>query len=279
MKQGIYYDIPMADYLAIDALSSSLAVKAVTESPRHALQYSSERRQSNVADKGTVAHKLLLEGNEEGIVEIDAIDWRKNETKALRDEAYANGLIPLLSEQMKGVRRMVAAAKQYIELTELATAFETGRPEATVIWEDNGILCKCRPDLLSEGFHVSVKTTEASAFPQLWTRRVMAASGYDIAMQFYRRGLEANGVHVQHRFLVIEQKPPFGTSIVGLEPSKEAICDVLVGDAIRIWGECLASNNFPAYPTTTFWAEATPWELAEAEAREHIEVNGVGAKQ
>lgn len=269
MKPGIYYDISMPDYLAIEALSSSLAVKAVTESPRHALQYSAERRQSNVADKGTVAHKLLLEGNEGGIVEIDAMDFRKNETKALRDEAYAAGKIPLLTEQMKGVRRMVVAAKQYIEQGELATAFETGKPEVTVIWEEKGVLCKARPDLLSDGFHVSVKTTAASASGPLWARRTMTPSGYDIGLQFYQRGLKANGIDVQHRFLVIEQNAPYGCSVIALEPNKRVICDTFVDDAIRVWGECLENNNFPAYSPLTYFAEATPWELAAAEEREY----------
>lgn len=269
---SVQLNIPMADYLAIDAFSSGIAHRVITQSPRHAL-YSrvAPRGPSTVSNKGEIAHKLLLEGNEDGIVSVAADNWKTKAAQTERDTAYAEGKIPILDREMPPIRVMVSAAKNCVaESSEIAGVFEDGNPEVTVTWDDDGLPCKIRPDFLSNQWHISVKTTNVvgGANPRYWTRTQLTPSGYDMQMQFYRRGLIANGIDVEHRFLVIEQNPPYGCSIIALAPNKAAIADVDVERSINIWRECLATNVFPGYPTGTFWAEAASWELAAAEERE-----------
>lgn len=269
----------MSEYLALDALSSGAAFRAVTQSPLHARYYQTEVRDgSKVADVGTIAHRILLEGHEDDIVLVDAEDWRTKDARTARDEAYAEGKTPLLLKQIDGIRAMVDSAKVFIETTELAGVLGTGHAEVTVTWEENGVQCKARPDYLKcktgrknhpgeSAWHISVKTTSSTAAPAIWTRRQLTPLGYDFGLMFYRRGLLANGMDVEHRILVIEQQPPYGCALIALEPAKAAIAESYVTEALKIWKACQASGAYPGYSSQTHYAEATPWELAEAEGR------------
>jgi hypothetical protein len=177
----------------------------------------------------------------------------------------------LLKGEMEPIRTMVNRAKWFVEQSELAGIFDNGKPEVTVEWDDNGLPCKARPDLLSDDFHLSVKTTNhiGGAHPAYFSRHTLGSNGYDFAQMFYRRGLEKNDIYVEHRILVIEQQKPHGCCIVKLSAGKEAIAGADVERAIATWRECESSGHYPGYSYDTFEAEATPWELAAAEEREY----------
>lgn len=265
----IRQNIPMADYLATPALGSGTALRTINQSPFHAKYHQeNERDNSKVADIGIVAHRMLLENSEDGIKWIEADDWRTKAAKEIRDQAYSDGQIPLLFKQQRNIRAMVDAARHFINCSEVREMLTDGNPEVTVEWDDNGVLCKARPDYLSDNFHVSVKTVNGITSPAAWIRYQLSSCGYDFGLQFYERGLIANGVDVGHRILVIDQVAPYGCFLVGLDPAKKAICDSNVDRAIRTWGECVTSGIFPGFETRTMFAEPTPWELAEAEERE-----------
>ena len=106
------YQMPLTDYIADPApepsLSSSLAHTLITQTPIHAfmrhprLNPGAPREESNKMDIGTIAHGLLLEGDESRIVLIEAEDWRTKEAKEQRDQAYADGKVPLLAKGKSG---------------------------------------------------------------------------------------------------------------------------------------------------------------------------------
>jgi hypothetical protein len=162
---------------------------------------------------------------------------------------------------------MVNAAKMFIAQSEIADVFGTGHPEVSVTWDESGTTCKARPDYLAPGWHISLKTTAASADPSGWSRRQLASMGYDFSLAFYDRGLKAHSLKVQHRLLVIEQNPPYGCCLVALDAMRREVCEKMVEQAIRLWKSCEKDEYWPAYSTETHWAEMAPWELADAEER------------
>ncbi len=260
----------MPEYLSLPALSSGVAFECVNRSPFHA-RYLQRNRDLWLPkmDIGTVAHQILLENSEDGIVTVDAKDWRTNVAKEARDAAHAEGKIPLLAGQLDDIRRMVAAAREQIErMDELKGVFGTGAAEATVTWEDHGIACKARPDYLTDQFHISLKTTQASCEPSGWSRRQLGPCGFDFGLMFYDRGLRANGIEVESRILVIEQSPPYGASLIALDTVRREINTSKVNRSIQTWAKCLETAIFPGYANSTFIAEMTPWGLAEAETEE-----------
>ena len=111
MKQGIH-QLTMQEYLALDALSSGVAHTLLTESPAHArFAQMSERTASKEADIGTYAHAMLLEDGHSGLAIIEADDWRTKAAKESRDEARAQGRLPILARKVPEVEAMVKAAR------------------------------------------------------------------------------------------------------------------------------------------------------------------------
>jgi hypothetical protein len=266
----IYHDMPMLDYMKLRGFSNSVAWRVISQSPHHA-RYSqtAASKHSDTAAIGTIADMLLLEGNEDGLTLIDADSWRKADTKAQRDAAYAEGKTPLLKKDIEPIREMVSSARRFVENSEIKGVFDSGHAQVTLDWDDGGLRCKIRPDYLTDKWHISLKTTDASAKPDSWIRRQLSPMGYGFGVSFYERGLLANNIDVQHRLLVIEQNPPFACSLVAIAPSKKAIEDARVERAIAIWRKCKELGKYPSYSTQTHYAEASPWELADHEEQEN----------
>jgi hypothetical protein len=259
-------NMSMAEYLRIDALSSGVCHTLLTESPLHAKwRKENPSESSNASDVGTIAHQILLEGNSDGVVIVDADDYRTKAAKEAREAAYAAGHTPILASKMPLVLNMVDAAKAFVAESEIAGIFDVGVAESTVMWDEDGLPCKARPDLLDAEWHLSVKTTEGSANPYSYTKFRLSQLGHDLSLAFYDRGLKAIGKNVEHRILLIEQFPPHGCCVFGLAPSKWDYVTRRVDRAIGIWRRCLSTGLYPAYPLQTCFAEAQPWEMANEE--------------
>lgn len=262
-----YLNMSMADYLRIDALSSGVCHTLLTESPLHA-KWRKEHPvdATDKMDVGTIAHKILLEGNEDGIVVVDAGDWRTKVAQSARDEARSKGKAVILAVRLPQVRAMVAAARAFMESSVLAGALEAGQAEGSIEWMDSGVRCKARPDFLPhhEPYILHVKTTEGTASPNAWIRNHLFSSGYDVTASFYERAMPDR----ESIFLVIEQFAPYGCSLIGLDPMSRDNAERKVTRAMAIWADCLKTGKWPCYPTGICYAETPAWELAETERME-----------
>ena len=273
LPAGVHAGVSMQDYLLHHGLSSSRLHTLLTQSPFHA--YHDEGGEpSEVSEIGTAIHDALLEGVDR-IVTVEADDWRTKDAKAARDTARAEGKIPMLARKVSQVMSAVEAAKRYISSSEIAGVFDDGKPEQTVIWKEGEMLCKARPDWLTNdrSLLLHVKTTAGSAQPDSWIRNMLTGMGYDVAASFYERGCyqakietKSGGV-VQSVFLVIEQSPPYGCSLIGLDPAMQDLAARKVERGIRIWQQCKASGKYPAYPSRICYAEPRPWELEAEETK------------
>lgn len=253
------------------SLSSSIAKVLCTQSPLHAwtqhprLNPSYTREEKTAFDLGTVAHSLLLEGDDSRLVVIDANDWRTNAAKEARDLAYAAGKVPLLAKDAERVENMVSAA-----LTQLAAHGATpalladGKPEQTIVWEEDGVVCRARLDWLRDDLLAidDLKTSGRSADPAQLSRTLFA-NGYDVQARFYQRGVKKlTGVEPEFRFIFVETEPPYALSVVSLAPSAVALADDKVEHAINTWRTCLERDQWPGYASAVAYAEAPGWHEA-----------------
>lgn len=269
-KPGIYR-IPMAEYLALPYLSSGLCNTILTHSVRHARhdQQFPDTDGATASDTGTAIHDALLEGVDR-IASIDAADWRTKAAKEARDAARAEGKIPMLSGDVSAIKSAVSAARDHVEASELAGIFDDGEPELTLIWEENGVLCKARPDWLTADRQIMlhVKTTPASANPDTWIKRQLIGAGYDVAAAFYTRALHAACPSIKKTeavFLVIEQDAPHGCSLIGLSPMSNEIADRKVESAISAWVTAVKTDKWPCYTPRICYAEPPIWAQKEHE--------------
>lgn len=282
--QGIY-DIPEAEYhadpVAVPSLSSGLARTLLDASPLHAwnahprLNPAFVSRESETFDLGRAAHALILEGREAFCI-IDADDWRTKAAKEGRDAARAAGKTPLLASKWADIQAMAEAVKRQCADFETPTPFTGGKPEQTLVWEEDGAWMRARLDWLHTGVPVvdDLKTTSASANPDQWGKTLFGM-GADFQAAFYCRGFEAVfGLQPSFRFVVCENYAPFACSVVSLAPATLALAHRKVSAAIALWRSCMRENEWPGYPTQTCYVEAPPWietQWMEREMRDQEE--------
>lgn len=262
------------------SLSASLIHTLLTYSPAHAraahpkLNPNLERDDASHYDIGTIAHALLLQGDADLCEVIDAPDWRTKAAKEARDEARVNGKVPLLAHQLDNVTALVeAVAAQLIGFNDSPPVLTEGKPEQTLVWEENGVLIRSRLDWLRDDYRAidDVKTTSRSANPEGWSRSLFNFGG-DIQAALYLRGVKAvTGADATFRWLVIETAAPYAMSVLTPGPDVLALADAKIDRALDIWADCLATDRWPAYPTRVCTVELPPWEeprWMEREARE-----------
>ena len=276
LEAGLF-QMPMNDYLTLDALSSHLCHMLLTRSPAHARYEQAHPTGANGAmDLGTIAHQMLLEGSDSMIEIVDAPDWRTKHAREARETARQEGKTPILADDMAEVRSMVEVARAYLASSEIAGVLEQGKPEQTLLWEEGGIgkprrggtWCKARPDWLANDFRTMIhfKTTQGRANPEWFSSR-MVDMGYDMAAAFYTRGVQyVCGVtpsRLLSVFLVQESSAPYACSLIGLAPSLMELAVVKVEHALQVWGTCLAEWRWPAYPVEICYTEARPWQITQ----------------
>ena len=195
------YEMPITEYVADPApkpsLNTSTAVALLTQSPLHAkmqhvrLNPNAMRDESGRADLGTVAHALLLEGDNSKVVEIDAADWRTNAAKQARDEARAAGKVPILKKDYSTVKFIVEKASDFMMGSELCEDWLLAKPEQTLVWEEDGIWFRARPDKLTPDYRIDFDyKTSGSAHPAAFVK-VAISQGYDLQVALRRRGIKA----------------------------------------------------------------------------------------
>ncbi len=260
------------------ALSASIANILLNASPAHAkaahpkLNPDYKPREESKFDIGRAAHQVMLEGNA-SVVVVPADSWRTKDAKHARDLAREAGMTPLLEADWEGVQAMVAAGREQIaDLVDIdPIPFTDGTPEQTIVWaEPNGVRCKARIDWLHTNGNVSdYKTTSASANPDRWTRNTLYTIGADVQVAFYLRGLERlTGKRPAWRYVVQETFAPYALSVVSLGPDVIELANAKVDYAIKLWADCLAVDEWPAYPRRVCWAELPAWEEQRWLARE-----------
>jgi hypothetical protein len=207
-----------------------------------------------------------LERDESRLVVLPFDDWRKKEAKELRDAAWADGKLPILTAQADRVTAMVRVARDFMQSCELADVFANGRAEQSVFWKEGDVWLRCRPDRLATDNRtvIEYKTTD-SASPAAF-HRVMASMGYDVQDVLYSRGITAvTGEHPQFFFMAQEIEAPFACSLHAISEAWLTIAEALVQRAIDKWSNCQKHNSWPAYSSAIAYADPPTWKLYEHE--------------
>lgn len=290
LRPGIYDDIPSAVYhsdsiCSRPSLSAGVIKRLIAQSPEHAWTHHPKLNpdyRSMVEQKfdvGTVAHELLLKGEQIACV-IDAKDYRTNVAKAQRDKARADGQVPMLADQWERVKDMVAGVRaQLVTLEVDPPLLADGKPEQTIIWEEDGVLCRARTDWLRDdrGAIDDLKTTAGSASPVDWTRRTFWSIGCDIQAVFYQRGIEQlTGRKPAFRYVVVECEPPYAASVFDLAPSVVDLANRKIDHALQLWKRCLESDEWPGYPRHVASVEIDAWQEPDFLMRT-VEPEGIAA--
>lgn len=163
-EPGLYHDIPFPQYLALEAVNSSLLRDITSKTPKHARYYSTHGHKVSDSMKlgSAVNHQLLEQG-----LSLDTIAiWRERKSNGAmmpmgptsgdkwKDFEEANEGRLIISEKVWTEAGFVAAGvRRNSEAREL---FRTRRgTEVTVLWERAGRLCKARIDILGHDWSIT----------------------------------------------------------------------------------------------------------------------------
>lgn len=270
---GIYADVPMADYVRdpcpAPSLNHSVAHALLTQSAWHAwhahprLNPHWHSDANGASDLGTIAHALLIEGNESAVEVVNADSWRTNEAKAKREAARAAGKAPILVAAYAAVKEMVEAARAALGRSEFDWATMTDT-ERTIAWAEHGLWLRGRPDWMASDKAVVVdyKTTAGSAQPDEWARGPMYRNGYDLQAALVLRGLaalDATRKPPVFVFAVQETEAPYGLSLVSLSPAYLEFANHRLASAIAQYRYCIENSKWPSYTGRVAYVDPPGW--------------------
>jgi PDDEXK-like uncharacterized protein DUF3799 len=262
-------------------LSASIATILCTRTPLHAwtahpkLNPYYERVEEDKFDVGKAAHSVILEGDD-CIYVVHEDSWRKDVAKEAREYARSIGKVPLLAAKRDEVMRMVDAVRTQLEDHDAEPPlFSDGKPEATLLWDEDGAALKARLDWLRDDCTTidDLKTTGRSADPDAYARNLFSVGG-DVQAAFYRRAvLATTGEEPRFRWVVVETSPPFALSVITPSSEMLALGEAKVEWAIQRWRLCMSTGRWAGYGADVHVAEVPGWEEGkwlERKAREAV---------
>lgn len=272
---GIHANIPEAIYHADPApepsASASILKKLHRQSPEHAWQNHPRLNpafepsaSTDAKDAGTILHSMIL-GTPAPYRVFDFDSWR-GKNADIRDETRAAGYIPILTRKLEPIAEAGAAARRRIrrDFPDLDAALDDPETlkEATLICRINGIMCRCRVDILPParyGFIADLKFTGLDAPPAEYERTVKR--DYRIQSDLYARAVkELRGDLPEFRFYASEEEPPHGMAHYMFGPGAKQRNRDITDAALAKWAACLAASEWPGYPTMLHTIEDDDYE-------------------
>jgi hypothetical protein len=207
-----------------------------------------------VFDLGSAAHKLVL-GSGPELVRINAEKWLTDKVKTEVAAVRARGAIPLKPAEYQQVHDMATAIRKHPVAGALFDP-DHGRPEQTLIWQDNdtGIWCRARLDWLptpSPGRRLIIPDykTCRSANPRAITKAVYE-HGYHCQDEWYRRGARELALADEQAafvFVFQEKDPPYLVTVVQVDDDALYLAEQRNRRAMEIYRDCVDADFWPGY--------------------------------
>lgn len=260
---AIVAGMPERAYHQHPALSSTGA-RLLLDSPARFKYRMDHPLHSDAFDLGTAVHSKVL-GVGAPVTVLAYNDYRTKAAQIARDEARANGQVPILA----AVGRVVEAMAESVLAHPTARALfeEGGIPEASVFGTDpdTGVDMRARFDFLpttpiDSPTAVDLKTTAGSASSEGFAKSA-AAYRYDIQEAHYLETLRfATGDDgVQMAFVVVEKEAPHFVAVHQLDDQFALIGQDDAKRAREIYAQCLQTNDWPGYGDDIIQTSPPAW--------------------
>jgi hypothetical protein len=207
-----------------------------------------------VFDLGSAAHRLVL-GSGPDLVLVDKARWDDNDTKAKVAAIREAGGIPLKRAEYDQVHAMADALRRHRVASALFDPAH-GRPEQTLIWQDEetGVWCRARLDWQPNArpgrrLIVPDYKTCRSASPRAIAKAVHE-HGYHQQTEWYLRGAQALDLaddQAAFVFVFQEKDPPYLVTVVQLDDEALHLARERNRRAMEIYAACVEADHWPGY--------------------------------
>lgn len=246
-----------------------------------------EPEADEIMENGIAVHAATFEPEEfeKRITIIDAADYRTQKARDLRDDARANGMIPILYDRGPGAVGpsfvKIQAIRKALEESEAAPLLfgPEGRNEISYTWElpvgDVVVPCKARADRIVPETIIDLKSAP-TASPEGF-QRSMVNYGHHARAAFYLDGWSRQDYAQRgegkwsYVFVVVQKEPPYLTSVYRATERALEWGDKLNTRALKLYAEAITTHHWPAFAPASLdlpvWAEH---RLADLEANERL---------
>lgn len=251
-KPGLVFDMDdetyHADPVKGGSLSSSFARQLTRHVPAKAEAIHRNRKPTASMTLGKAAHLGALGAGPELIVwEHDGRTKKgKAEREARAADIAAERAVAVTEIEAEQVDGMIRALR---ENPEVAALVDSGKPEVSAFWQEQGIWCRARYDILG-GTAYDYKTTDDAS--SLGFERAMESYGYHQQAEFYLRGLyalEHEAWKQPFRFICQEKQEPYLVQVHTCDDLAMEVASALNDHAISTYAEAKRTGKWAGYPS------------------------------
>lgn len=265
--EGVVLDLPNAEYHAHKSLSATGAKTLLKSPAKYKYEVLDGNKQYKASfDLGSAVHAKVL-GVEGEVRVLDFDSFRTNDAKEARDQARADGLVPMLKKDMAEVDAMAESVLGHMPARKLME--REGNAEVSLFTEQIGVPLRCRFDWLPDEGNIvaDLKTTAGEATATEFAKQA-ARFGYDIARGHYLDVLErVTGRTAEMLFIVVETEPPHLVNVIQLDRDFAAMGEAKALAARDVYRHCLETGEWPGYPEKVALARAPHFSIVEYQER------------
>ena len=217
---GVYRNLDMAEYHADSALSRSDIVRLSLSPKFYKNHVDKDKPEYRI---GRALHSLVLQDIP---LVINEKDGRSKAGKSFQAE-NPDAVTPVMAEMINGMAE------------QCRSFFTAGEPEVSFFWDDNGTMCKCRPDWISGGVIYDFKTTRQSLEDFHWDVKRFY---YDVQHAFYLHGVEKHIPISTFRFVVVEKAEPHRVRVFEIKDLDRA--EALIENGLSVFRACRITDSW-----------------------------------
>jgi len=246
-------------YNAREGLRATI-LKEILRSPAHAKEMmTNPKPPTDAMVNGTLVHKAILQPNLlEKMVVSPKFDRRTNAGKAAAADFEATNVGKEIVDQETMDLVKGCVDKIYSHPVARA-ALSEGKAEQTILWQEDGLDFKARPDFFTNSIGVELKTAR-DASPRGFARQAGSLK-YALQAAHYLRGLShvLGEKHDTFLFVCVETTAPYAVAVYELDQESLKTGRAQWDRAVASYQECIKTGNWPGYSQSVQMLTIIDW--------------------
>lgn len=273
-EPGIYPGIPDAVYHADPVPGGSLSstgARRILDSPARFRWEQDHRVGKRAYDVGHVVHSKVLGvgapviGYPDEHLTPSGNPSTKAATVAWENEKRSAGLAIISPSDLALVDAMAEAVLAHRGARRILEQAGNAEVSAFATDPDTGANVRARLDYLTDSVAVDLKSTTGSASSRGFGREA-ARHGYPIQEAHYSDALEwLTGERLPFQFIVVEKAAPHFVAVHQFDAITGIVGRDLAAQARRLYADCKATDEWPAYGDEPLITQVPGWWLDQAD--------------